>query len=89
METRSRGRVGQMVDLDAFATDGHPTVERATPRAVADDARAALWAQLGHSPDAPERWPAAVPGASDTTGARGASGQVRGAAGRARDGGAR
>ena len=57
-----------MVNLDAFAADGYLKVERATPRAVADEARAALWAQLGLSPDAPEQWPAAVLWASDTTG---------------------
>ncbi len=57
-----------MVDLDAFVADGYVKVERAVPRSVADAARAALWEQIGLSPDAPEDWSAPVVWASDMTG---------------------
>ena len=57
-----------MADIDAFTTHGYLRIEQASPRAVADAARAMLWRQLGLSPDAPEQWTAPVLWASDLTG---------------------
>lgn len=58
-----------------FATDGYLKIERAVPRRIADAARAALWQQLGPSPDEPERWTEPVRWAADMTGA-GAFGEL-------------
>ncbi len=58
-----------MVDIDAFVEAGFVKVPQAAPRAVADAARAALWKQLGLSPDEPEKWSAPVLWAADLTGA--------------------
>lgn len=57
-----------MVDLDAFSSDGYVKVEEIAPRGVADAARAALWQQLGLSPDDPGAWSQPVLWASDLTG---------------------
>jgi hypothetical protein len=58
-----------MVDIDAFVEAGFVKVPRAAPQAVADAARAALWKQLGLSPDEPEKWSTPVLWAADLTGA--------------------
>jgi hypothetical protein len=57
-----------MLDLDAFMADGYLKVHQAASRTAADAARAALWQQLGLSPDDPERWSAPVLWAADMTG---------------------
>jgi hypothetical protein len=43
----TREIVDEMMDLDAFVTDGYLTIERAVPRSVADEARSMQWRQLG------------------------------------------
>lgn len=58
-----------MIDVDAFLADGFTMLERPWLRAPADAARAALWAQLGMSPDDPAGWIAPVAWAADLTGA--------------------
>lgn len=58
-----------MVNLDAFAADGYVKIDAAAPRSVAGAARAALWQQLGLSPDEPEKWVEPVCWAGDMTGA--------------------
>lgn len=58
-----------MVDLDAFVADGYVKLDAAAPRRVADAARAALWQQLGLSPDEPENWVEPVRWAGDVSGA--------------------
>ncbi|PRC41998.1 mitomycin antibiotics/polyketide fumonisin biosynthesis protein [Mycobacterium sp. ITM-2017-0098] len=57
-----------MVDVDTFVRDGFVKIERAAPRAVADDAREMLWQQLGLSPDHPASWTQPVVWATDLTG---------------------
>lgn len=49
-------------------TDGYLKLERAVPRSAADAARAALWRQLGLSPDDPAGWTEPVKWSSDMTG---------------------
>lgn len=58
-----------MVDVDAFVRDGFVKIEQATPRDVADAARALLWRQLGLSPDDPTSWAEPVLWTVDMTGA--------------------
>ncbi|TFV54581.1 mitomycin antibiotics/polyketide fumonisin biosynthesis protein [Mycobacterium sp. PS03-16] len=58
-----------MVDVNAFRTDGFVKLEQPELRAAADDARAALWQQIGLAPDAPESWTRPVVWAADLTGA--------------------
>ena len=58
-----------MLDIEAFMSNGYAKIEQAAPRTVADAARAALWQQLGLSPDDPAGWSGAVMWASDLTGA--------------------
>jgi hypothetical protein len=55
-------------DVDAFLSDGFVKVEQAAARGVADDARAALWRQLGLSPDDRDGWLNPVQWASDVLG---------------------
>jgi len=40
----------------SFADDGYLRLDAAFPRALADDARAILWRDLGLSPDDPAAW---------------------------------
>ncbi|MCP3139699.1 phytanoyl-CoA dioxygenase family protein [Pyxidicoccus xibeiensis] len=42
--------------LDAFLRDGFVRVDNAFPRALADEARAILWADTGCDPDDPATW---------------------------------
>jgi hypothetical protein len=57
-----------MLDVDEFMSDGYAKIEQAAPRSVADAARAALWHQLGLSPDNPAGWSEPVRWAADLTG---------------------
>ncbi|MCT7659892.1 phytanoyl-CoA dioxygenase family protein [Mycobacterium deserti] len=57
-----------MIDLDAFVADGFAKIEQAAPQGVADSARAALWHQIGWSPESPEEWTEPVKWVSDMTG---------------------
>ncbi|BBX02719.1 mitomycin antibiotics/polyketide fumonisin biosynthesis protein [Mycolicibacterium moriokaense] len=54
--------------LDIFMSDGYVKVEHAVPHGVADAARAALWQQLGLSPDDRDEWSKPVRWASDLMG---------------------
>lgn len=58
----------RMIDVAAFETDGYVKVEQSAARDVVDAARAALWRQLGWSPDDPRQWTAAVRWIADLTG---------------------
>ena len=58
-----------MVDVEAFVADGYVKIPGAAPREMADAARAALWGQLGLSPDDPSSWTEPVRWAADLTGA--------------------
>ncbi|MFP2906044.1 phytanoyl-CoA dioxygenase family protein [Pyxidicoccus sp. 3LFB2] len=42
--------------LEQFITDGFIRIPHAFPRALADEARAILWADTGCRPDAPDTW---------------------------------
>lgn len=64
-----------MTDLEAFARDGYLKIEQPEARCAADAARAALWQQIGLSPDDPEAWTKPVVWASDLTG-RGPFGEL-------------
>jgi len=55
-------------DIDAFAADGFVKIEQAAARRAADAARAALWRQLGLSPDDRDGWSQPVLWASDVMG---------------------
>ena len=55
-------------DIDAFMDDGFVKIEQAAPRSVADAARAALWRQLGLSPEDRDGWSQPVLWASDVMG---------------------
>lgn len=57
-----------MVDVEAFVADGYLKIPGAAPRETADTARAALWEQLGLSPDDPSSWTEPVRWAADLTG---------------------
>lgn len=57
-----------MLDVDEFMSDGYAKIEQAAPRGVADAARAALWQQLGMSPDDPAGWSEPVRWAADLMG---------------------
>jgi len=57
-----------VLDVDAFVSGGFVKVERASPRTVADAARASLCRQLGVSPGDPASWSQPVIWASDLTG---------------------
>jgi len=59
---------GSMLDIEGFVADGYAKIERAAPRGVADEARAALWQQLGLSPVDPAGWTEPVRWASDLMG---------------------
>jgi hypothetical protein len=43
-------------ELEAFVRRGFLALRQAFPRSLADECRAAMWEQLGLSPDEPERW---------------------------------
>jgi Phytanoyl-CoA dioxygenase (PhyH) len=57
-----------MLDIEALMSNGFAKIDQAAPRSVADAARAALWQQLGLSPDDARSWSAPVRWASDLTG---------------------
>ena len=57
-----------MLDVEGFVSDGYAKIEQAAPRSIADEARAALWQQLGLSPDDPAGWSEPVRWASDLMG---------------------
>jgi hypothetical protein len=46
--------------IAAFVRDGFVCVKQAFPRALADEGRALLWAEMGLSPDDPSGWTQAV-----------------------------
>ena len=43
-------------EIDRFIADGFVRLEGAFPRALADEGRALLWAEMGLDPDAPATW---------------------------------
>ena len=55
-------------NVEAFMADGFAKIEQAAPRSIADAARAALWQQLGLSPDDHAGWTEPVRWAADLTG---------------------
>ena len=57
-----------VLNVEAFMSGGFAKIEQAAPRSVADAARAALWRQLGLSPDDPAGWSEPVRWAADLTG---------------------
>jgi hypothetical protein len=57
-----------VVDIDRFVADGFVKLEAAVPSDVGDAARAALWQQIGLSPQDPTGWKEPVVWASDLTG---------------------
>jgi hypothetical protein len=63
-----RAKLVDVVDVDAFSSDGYVKVEQIVPRSVADAARSQLWRQLGPSPDDPDTWSDSVLWTSDMTG---------------------
>lgn len=58
-----------MVDVAAFDRDGHLKIDQPELRGAAEAARAALWTQIGLSPDDPASWTQPVVWAADMTGA--------------------
>jgi hypothetical protein len=64
----SVGAFASMLDIEGFVSDGYAKIAQAAPRHVADEARAALWQQLGLSPDDPAGWSEPVRWASDLMG---------------------
>jgi hypothetical protein len=57
-----------LLDIQAFMSDGYAKVENAALRSAADEARALLWRQLGLSPRDRDGWSEPVRWASDLTG---------------------
>lgn len=57
-----------MVDVADFDRDGHLKIDQPELRGAAEAARAALWAQIGLSPDDPASWTQPVVWAADMTG---------------------
>lgn len=55
-------------NVDEFMSNGFVRIEQAALRSAADAARAALWRQLGLSPDDPADWSESVRWAADLTG---------------------
>ncbi|MBA2891165.1 phytanoyl-CoA dioxygenase family protein [Nonomuraea soli] len=58
----------QIIDVEAFVRDGFVKLTGASPRELADAARAQVWAQIGRSPDDASGWDEPVVWASDMTG---------------------
>ncbi|WP_219508654.1 phytanoyl-CoA dioxygenase family protein [Nonomuraea ceibae] len=57
-----------VVDVERFVADGFVKLEAAVPREAGDAARAAVWHQIGLSPDDPAGWRQPVVWAADVTG---------------------